>query len=149
MNSENLLFIQAVKQNNISLVKDLIEKGIDPCISEGFAFRFSCENGFNKLFDFISSLKEYKNYKINKKLFTEVIRSNNFEIIHSLITDNHLLPECFDYQLIEKSYSLSNELEITLLLFNIPSLRKELKEKNPELYKKMDKHKLKYNFNEF
>lgn len=149
MNNDNLLFVQAVKQNNVPLVKDLIKKGSNPLASDGFAFRFSCENGFNKLFDFISSLEEYKDYKINKKTFTEVIRNNNFKITHNLIINNHLLPECFDYKLIEKSYSLSNELEITLLLFNISSLRNDLKENNPELYKKMDKYKLKYNFNEF
>lgn len=149
MNNENLLFLQAIKQNNISLIKDLIKKGNNPLISDGFAFRFACENGFNELFDFVSSLKEYKNYKINKKLFTEVIRTNNFKITHSLIVNDHLLSECFDYKLIEKSYSLSNEIEVTLLLFNISSLRKDLKKNNPELYLKIDKHKLKYNFNEF
>lgn len=149
MDNDNLLFLQAVKQNNISLVKDLIKKGDNPLFSNGFAFRFSCENGFNKLFDFISSLEEYKDYKINKKSFTKVIYNNNFKITHNLITKNHLLPECFDYKLIEKSYSLSNELKITLLLFNISSLRNDLKENNPKLYKKIDQYKLKYNFNEF
>ena len=150
MNELKLLFIQAIKQNNIDLVKSLIENdNIDPLLNQGFAFRFSCENGFNDIFFYISKLPIYSNFKIDKKTFTEVIGSNNYKIIKYLIKNKFLLEECYNWELIKRSWNLFNELEVTFLLFELPKANQELKANDSEVYNQINKKYIKYKIKEF
>jgi hypothetical protein len=150
MNKNELLFIQSIKQNNIDLIKKMIKsKEINSLVLEGFAFRFSAENGFLELFNYISKLEEYKNFKISKHTFKNVILTDSYEILKFLIEKECLLPECFDYQLIDKIYHSSSDERVMFLLFEIPIIHKELKINNKELYDKIHKDFLQYKIKEF
>lgn len=150
MNDLKLLFIKSIKQNNIDLVKNLIEnENIDPLLNDGFAFRFSCENGFKDIFFYISKLKNFSQFKIDKKTFEKVIFTNNFKIIKYLINNNFLHEECYDYNLVVKSWNLFNELEVTFLLFELPNIQQNLKLYESVIFNQINKKYLRYKFNKF